>query len=263
MAIRGTEPFAFPPTDWSTNFAEIGSDGIAIDQGIAMYNWYRRLITPVGTEAIQFDYQKEKSLAGKITDPACLKCEKVTVENSGDNQGGALEGVSDIAVTGHSLGGHLAMIMSRIAPNLVTSAVTFNAPRFDTNLAFDWSTIPFSHLTLSTTALTSTGFFDLLKGAENEQLGSSQIGSEWESGKITNTRIDGDVVSLIGDLPGSADQQQLFSENINEGFFDAHDIEAIADALAVANLYAHIQADLSIDTITAILKASSNVAEDS
>jgi len=50
MAIRGTEPTAIS-TDWPTNIADIGSDGIAIEQGIAMYNWYQRLKTPVGSQS--------------------------------------------------------------------------------------------------------------------------------------------------------------------------------------------------------------------
>ena len=157
MAIRGTEPTS--GLDWSTNIADIGSDGIAIDQGIALYNWYQRLITPVGSQTMQYSYIKEVSVAGVITEPASLEPTSVTVTGSGENRGGGLDGKSDIAVTGHSLGGHLAMIMSRIAPDLVTSTLTFNAPRFDTNLALDWSSIPLPHLTLSTTALTSEGFF--------------------------------------------------------------------------------------------------------
>ena len=262
MTIRGTEPTAFT-TDWPTNIADIGSDGIAIDQGIAMYNWYQRLITPVGSQAIQYIYHKEESILGVITKPASLEPTIVTITESGENEGGGLDGVTDFTVTGHSLGGHLAMIMSRIAPNLVTSTLTFNAPRFDTNLALDWSTIPFSHLTLSTTALTSEGFFDLLEDAEYRDSGSSQIGYEWATSKIVNTRIEGDVVSLIGDLPGAGDQVQLFAESINEGLIDAHLMPAITDALAVANLYAQVQPDLSLETITAILKASSNIAKDS
>ena len=261
MAMRGTQPSAVF-TDWPTNIADIGSDGIAIDQAIAMYNWYQRLITPVGGEATQYIYHKEISALGEIIQPAWLEEKTVVVTGNGENEGGGLVGKSDIAVTGHSLGGHLAMIMSRIAPNLVTSTLTFNAPRFDTNLALDWSDIPFSHLTLSTTALTCEGFFKLLRDAEAEN-GGVKTSSTWDTGTIINTRIEGDVVSLIGNLPGAADQLQLFSESMNEGPIDAHLMPAITDALAVANLYAQAQADLSIDTITAILKASSNIIEDS
>jgi hypothetical protein len=161
MAIRGTEPTAFS-TDWPTNIADIGSDGIAIEQGIAMYNWYQRLKTPVGSQAIQYIYHKEESVLGVITKPASLEPTIVAVTASGEHEGGGLYGKSEIAVTGHSLGGHLAMIMSRLAPNLVTSVLTFNSPRFDTDFSFNWSTIPLPRLTLSSTALTSEGFFDLL-----------------------------------------------------------------------------------------------------
>ncbi|MCB2218290.1 MAG: hypothetical protein KQH59_19705 [Desulfobulbaceae bacterium] len=260
IAMRGTQPSAVF-TDWPTNIADIGSDGIAIDQGIAMYNWYQRLITPVGEEATQYIYHKEISFSGVIIQSAWLEETTVTVTSQGENEGGGLVGKSDIAVTGHSLGGHLAMIMSRIAPNLVTSTLTFNAPRFDTNLALDWSNIPFSHLTLSTTALTSEGFFDLLEDAEYQNLGSSQIGYEWATSEIINTRVEGDVVSLIGDLPGAGNQQQLFSESINEGPIDAHDMKAITDAFAVCQLLSQIDSNLTLNSITSILKASSNIGK--
>jgi len=176
--------------------------------------------------------------------------------------GGGLVGASDVAVTGHSLGGHLAMIMSRIAPDLVTSTLTYNAPRFDTNLAVDWSNFGYPHLTLSSTALTSDGFFDLLRAAEN-QIGTSKIRSSWDIGEIINTRIEGDAVSLIGVLAGASDQQQLFSESINDGPIDAHDMKSITDALAVCNLFAQIDSTLSLEDISIILSASSNIANTS
>jgi len=41
MAIRGTE--GLNPLDWMTNVADIGSDGVAISQGLDMYNWYQEV----------------------------------------------------------------------------------------------------------------------------------------------------------------------------------------------------------------------------
>ncbi|MGB3211135.1 MAG: calcium-binding protein, partial [Desulforhopalus sp.] len=244
MAMRGTESW----DDLTTDVADIGFDGIAIDQGIAMYNWYQRLKSPVGSTVTQYIYHKETTLGGQgqeIVTPAWLEATSVVVTATGENEGGGLVSANNVAVTGHSLGGHLAMIMSRIAPDLVTSTLTYNAPGFDANL--------------STIALTSDGFFNLLHTAEDD-IGSSLIGSSWDIGEIINTRIEGDVVSLAGDLPGAGGQQQLFSENINEGWYDAHRIGAITDALAVYNLFAQVDSALTIDNITGILKASSHIA---
>ncbi len=36
--------------DWSTNIGDIGADGIAIEQGTALYNWYQRLTLLAGEE---------------------------------------------------------------------------------------------------------------------------------------------------------------------------------------------------------------------
>ena len=73
MAMRGTEPFAFPPTDWSTNIADIGSDGIAIDQSIAMYNWYQRLDNTGGySRRFNMFTTRKRAYLGIITNPACV-----------------------------------------------------------------------------------------------------------------------------------------------------------------------------------------------
>jgi Ca2+-binding RTX toxin-like protein len=248
IAIRGTEPFAFG-TDWRTNIGDIGADGIAIDQGIAMYNWYQRLITPVGSTAQQYEYFEELNIPTDfgelITIPARLQTTTVTVTSTGDTAGGYIAADSDIIATGHSLGGHLAMILSRLAPNNVSSTMTFNAPGFD------------SKIISTTNSLTSEGFFNLLRDAENQHLGYSRIATEWSPDKIINTSIEGDRVSQVGTLPGAV-EQPLFSENINEGLKDAHDMKAITDALAVYNLMAEIDSTLTLDSITGILKAASN-----
>jgi len=245
MAMRGTEPLSIFK-DWTTNIADIGADGIAIEQGLAMYNWYQQLTSSPGSTVTQYIYHKQTTnLFGGIDQPAWLEETSTVVPLSG----GGLVGVSAVSVTGHSLGGHLAMIMSRIAPDMVTSTLTYNAPRFDTSLAVDWSSIPVPQLTLSTTALTSDGFFNLLGNFDN------QIGDSWDFGEIINTRIEGDAVSLIGELKGAGGQQQLYSESINAGIIDAHDIKAITDALAIYNLFVTIDPSLCIETISGILGA--------
>ena len=85
MAIRGTEPTSLD--DWSTNFGDIGADGIAIEQGIAMYNWYQRLITPKDSTPTQYEYQKETTVVNDqdlevIETPASLKKMEDVEENS-------------------------------------------------------------------------------------------------------------------------------------------------------------------------------------
>ena len=53
VAIRGTDSIL----DWiGTNFGDIGVDGIAVRQGIALFNWLQQLVTPAGQPAPQVQY---------------------------------------------------------------------------------------------------------------------------------------------------------------------------------------------------------------
>lgn len=98
MAIRGSELTA---TDWSENFANIGSDGVAIEQGVSLYNWYQRLTSPAGSTVSQVAYHKEETdLLGNITTPAWLESYTVSL---GQNEGGELLNATSITVSGHSI----------------------------------------------------------------------------------------------------------------------------------------------------------------
>ena len=168
--------------DIAEDIANIGADGIAINQAIDMYNWYLRLISPQGDVKQYYYHKKETNILNQITKPAWIEEKTITtIEN------GALYGEDKPdTVVGHSLGGHLAMIMSRLFSD-ISSVTTFNAPGFDTKLGVDiWGV----YIVPSVNALTSDGFFDLLRGKS----GSDEIGSTWTA-TMNNFRIPWDVVS--------------------------------------------------------------------
>ena len=105
MAIRGTERSSLGNfwDDLMTDIADIGADGIAIDQGIAMYNWYQRLISPKGSTPVQYEYIKEKTVLNSngeevIETPASLKVIE-GVQPTTDS--GGFVGESRFSVTGH------------------------------------------------------------------------------------------------------------------------------------------------------------------
>ena len=60
IAIRGTEDGVFSgAADWATNIGDIGADGIAVAQGIAMLNWLQRLLGAQGATVTQYDYHPD------------------------------------------------------------------------------------------------------------------------------------------------------------------------------------------------------------
>ncbi|NJD69636.1 MAG: calcium-binding protein, partial [candidate division NC10 bacterium] len=232
FAIRGTETSGFASAvDWLTNVDEVGPDGIAISQGLALLNYLQRLYAASNSAVVQYFYDRINGTIGTTTGTA----------------NGLLSGQIPLSTAGHSLGGHLAMIMSRLAPGLVNSVYTYNAPGFDV---------------FNDAGLTSEGFFTLLRNAPIGPI-TGAIGTAWDSSKMTHWNVEGDVVHNIGLTPGS--QGIAFSENANQGVVDAHDIKALTDSLAVYDLFSRIDPALNtadpavgVGKITAILKAASN-----
>lgn len=222
FAVRGTEGlFSFSgAVDWLTNVADVGWDGIAIRQGISLFNYLQRLYGAPGQPVVQYTYDSVTRTIGIST---------ATVSASGYLSGSS----SPLSVAGHSLGGHLAMMLGRLAPNLVSSVYTYNAPGFDT--ALRTNLFP----------LTSEGFFNLLRNAPLGPI-TGAIGADWNSVTMTHFNVEGDVVHDIGNTPGAI-PQTIFSENANQGVIDAHDIKSISDSLAVYSLFAKIDPTVSLD----------------
>jgi hypothetical protein len=236
FAIRGTETSIFSGVqDWLTNVNGVGSDGIAIAQGIALFNYLQRLKGTAGSPVVQYVYNPLTHQVSTTTGTA----------------NGLLSGeTAPMTVAGHSLGGHLAMMMSRLAPGMVSSTYTYNAPGFDT-----W-------IGRSAMALGSEGFFNALRAATIGPV-TGQIGTSWSTA-MTHWNVEGDVVHDIGNTPGT--QQTIFSESAHQGVVVSHDIKAITDSLAVHALFAQLDPSLNssgMGTITRILKASSNIAANS
>ncbi|MBI4207825.1 MAG: hypothetical protein HY527_22630 [Betaproteobacteria bacterium] len=233
FAIRGTEGFTFAGAqDWLTNVLDVSAEGIAVRQGLALFNYLQRLYGVPGS-VVQYFYNPTNKTIGATTGTA----------------NGLLSGQAPLSVTGHSLGGHLAMMMSRLAPDLVSSVYTYNAPGFDTTIRTNLF------------PLTSEGFFSALLDAPAPITG--QVGTSWNSELMVHLNVEGDVVHDIGNTPGV--QNIIFSESANQGAYDAHLKEPITDSLVLYDLFAKIDPLLNttdptvgIGRITDILKAASN-----
>ncbi|HEX4879694.1 MAG TPA: hypothetical protein VFV39_07615, partial [Limnobacter sp.] len=154
FAIRGTEAniaTQVPADLVLADFLGIGTCGYANIQGIEMCRYWKRLMTP-GGQVVSYSDDEIRSLYALLLGPILgndlLKLPAFAILSDGGYQTFAqtlrkdlgiesgTPGKSIVApgeqvnVTGHSLGGHLAMLFSRIFPNNVNEVVTLNAPTF-------------------------------------------------------------------------------------------------------------------------------------
>ena len=191
LAIRGTEPTSF--TDIVlTDFGDIGGDGIALKQAVDLFNYYQKLTTDINSQAMQLEPYE-----GIFAPPAGTPVQVISTGNGPaalpryrylkviDSVDGLGEIPPDakINVTGHSLGGHLALILARLDPNHINEVYTYNAPGFDTGLIGSNDT---------------EWFFGAIKTLQQQEEGlSTVIESGWPEDKLNNLVIPLDVVSDI------------------------------------------------------------------
>ena len=245
LAIRGTEASLI---DWDdTSLDDIGGNGIAIKQAIDLFNYYQRL-TATSSNVIQYEYHEEVITTQPYTViPAYITSTSVPVSPFRTSGIGALAG-KQLSVAGHSLGGHLAMIMARLDPANVMSVHTYNSPGFDTGA------VPLRDNT--------EWFFNELSREQLEAQGNTTIGTLFPSGIITNLAVPEDVISDIGTTFGEPlNHYAEVSGSGLEFIENAHSIQNETDALAVCSLLAILDPDLTLSDITPILEAASNQSE--
>ncbi|MES9991035.1 MAG: calcium-binding protein [Candidatus Thiodiazotropha sp.] len=244
FAIRGTEPGQWIIDIALTDIADIGADGIALKQAIDLYNYYLQLTTPAGELTPQYEVYEGTLIPPVGTDYVVTGLQYRYLRTIDPEQGlGVIPYNSGpIDVTGHSLGGHLALILSRLDPNRVGEVYTYNAPGFDTGIIgsddTEWFFRAMAQIEMSETGMTTVGSFPI--------------------GRIDNMVATNDIVSNIGYVPGNITP---FANEGDDGI-SAHDKRNVSDVLAVFNLYAALDptADLT-DDLTPIFMATRNADE--
>ena len=115
LAIRGTEK-----SDWKDLVADgqIVMNGMAYDQILSMYNWWQRVSHAQGTSVLQYRLKNNALVSSKISATGELAA---ALAQDPDRK---------IDVTGHSLGGHLAMAFGALFAKSTGQVTAFNAPGF-------------------------------------------------------------------------------------------------------------------------------------
>ncbi len=150
LGFRGTEFDNDPTRDLLYTDLRIGIDGYASPQAIAEYRYIKQLMTPAGqsvqyTEqeltnlrAIYWDYKPALSpdpqtALAQLAEWDALKARILADQGIDAGQGAAplISSPANLSLTGHSLGGHLAMLATRLFPELSSAeVVTVNAAGF-------------------------------------------------------------------------------------------------------------------------------------
>ena len=129
LALRGTE---IEGKDLSTD-ASIWAGGAGYDQIVALYNWWSRVTARPGDPVLQY------RLVGVSSNPQAVQVGSQWLEPAdtviavGGDIYNAVDLDSALEITGHSLGGHLAMAFSTLFAGFTTEVTVFNAPGFKDN----------------------------------------------------------------------------------------------------------------------------------
>ncbi len=257
LAIRGTEFGLSSETVDDlllTDIADIGADGIALKQAVDLFNYYQKLVTSTDKHPMQLEFYEgtEAPEAGvpfqdlgyndSQNYPQKVYRYLKVVETNEYGLELIPEG-SQINVTGHSLGGHLALILSRLDPAHIDQVYSYNAPGFDTGIIGSGDT---------------EWFFQTIDTLMLQELGTSTVvDSGFPEEKIHNLIIPLDGVSDIGDVPGEIIPQFGEANNV----LSAHSIVGMTDSLAVYNLLRGLISNQSLDSLSYIFDASSEYAE--
>ncbi len=257
IAMRGTEmnsPSGIGTDLLMQDMGAIGLNGFANTQGVEMYRYYKRLTT-VGGQPVQYTDDEQWrlfALANSLLVPLVPTMPLLTValtqsflafkqELSADT--GVIAGqpagqsvlspTEKVDVTGHSLGGHLAMLFQRLFPDRTDQVVTLNAPGF---------------FIQGDAALVKIGF------------------PVWDQSNITRIEADGDGVSEIGTIwPGGTIK---IAQETGAGAIAAissnHSSVNGNDALALMAVMAKLDPSYANNAqgLSAFIRAASNVPED-
>jgi hypothetical protein len=265
LSFRGTEFDNDPTRDLFITDLQIGTAGYAKPQALALYRYIRSLQTNAnatveyseaemqrmyllqqGPDLLPFPLNVFLSPLSLITDLAAYALFKASLQNdkgvdadAGQGSGPVLAPGQTVDVTGHSLGGHLAMLAQRLFPDLVTgTAVTYNA-------------VAFNAPPMAGTSIETRSNWIL-----------SQFGASGFSNNVSRVESVGDGVSeLARTYPGTTLTVGMETyPGLLAAFSNNHSVANIADGLALVEFMGKLDPRYMADPRLAkeLFKAGSN-----
>ncbi len=215
IAIRGTDE----PIDLVEDLLWVAQAGYSRNQIYSLYNYVQRLYTPANEAVAQWI---------EIANPNNGTTDPPEYALIGSAAGlGIIPPEARVNVTGHSLGGHLALAFARLFPERLEHAYVFNAPGLRDTLEVN-------------------GFFSSLGGAP-----------EFPSARISNINGEAgpEIISQLHDVPG--ERLDIFIEDQAPTIKENHSIALLTDSLRLYSLLTDIDPTVSLEDLNSILAAGS------
>jgi Ca2+-binding RTX toxin-like protein len=233
LAIRGTVP---SDTGDLRADKQIAAGGAAYEQIVAMYNWWQRVSQKSGTQVRQFGIVDGNLVAA-------------TAQATGELNG-TLAATPKLSVTGHSLGGHLAMAFGSLFASSTGQVTVFNAPGFkEAGGSLNFSDPPVSN----------AAFFAALGGSIPSGVNTVNVIADEAGSGSTPWSAIADLHSRPGEAVNIPIENQLSEPLATIPAAFNHSQMVLVDALAVYRMLGQLDAKLAQPN-NAVLKALRDVA---
>jgi hypothetical protein len=244
VALKGTlEGGDYVPTD--TN---IFINGAGYDQIIAMQNWWRRESAVQDTLVRQFKLEATTTTAAPPVGGIAVSqgagviyylVESQSVMATGNLATAITASANTVDVTGHSLGGHLAMAFQSLNDAATATVTTFNAPGF-------------------TSSTTNQQFFTALGGTFPAGAKTTNVIADGVRADDVSFRAIAGLHSRPGIAINVRIENQVPAGEPAKPSARNHSMTILTDAIAVAETFSKVDSSFTLNNFSALFDGASN-----